>query len=73
MSGEMEKPIWAKWRIAEAERIDVIATYREGDGFVRREISFEHVDEAARAFGPSFREVVEKVRSEGGRAGRWRP
>ena len=73
MGEAIQRPIWAKWRIDEGERVVVTGTYREGDGFVRREMVFDDLEDAERALGRSFREVVDQVVAEGRRAGRWRP
>jgi hypothetical protein len=68
-----EKPIWAKWRLEEGGEIRVVATYREGDGFVQVGSSYPSVSDAEEALGPSFGEVVRAVIAAGARSGRWRP
>jgi hypothetical protein len=67
------KPIWAKWEVREDGGVDVVATYSDGGGYVSRELSFASLEQAAEALGPSFAEVVTRVRTAGGNAGRWRP
>jgi hypothetical protein len=67
------KPIWARWQLREDDGLDVVATYGEGGGYVVRELSFDSLEDAVEALGPSFADVVTRVREAGGRAGRWRP
>ncbi|NIN72000.1 MAG: hypothetical protein GTO46_08810 [Gemmatimonadetes bacterium] len=67
------KPIWAKWEVREDGGLNVVATYSEGSGYVSRDFSFASLEEAAEALGPSFADVVTRVREAGGKAGRWRP
>ena len=68
-----ERPVWAKWRVDSDGGVQVVATYKTDDGFDQSELSYESLEMAAGDLGDSFREVVEKVMAEGGRAGRWRP
>lgn len=72
-AGGEAKPIWASWTILSDGRINVVATYGEGDGFIRRERVFESLDQAAQALGPSFRDVVTRAQEAGSTTGRWRP
>ena len=65
--------IWAKWSMNDDGRIDVIATYTKPGGYDERELSFESLNDAARALGESFRQVVSRVTAAGYTAGRWRP
>lgn len=67
------KPIWARWEVREDGGVDVVATYGVGDGYVSREFSFVSLEAAVEELGPSFAEVVTRVREAGGKAGRWRP
>ncbi len=71
-SGEA-KPIWARWTLLNDGRVNVVATYGEAGDFVQRESVFESLDQAAKALGPSFKDVVTRAREAGSRAGRWRP
>lgn len=68
-----EKPIWASWKVADDGRIEVTATYSERGAYVRREMHYGSLDEAAEALGPSFRDVVVRAMDAGSRTGRWRP
>ena len=68
-----EKPIWAKWKIGAAGDVEVVATYQAAGSYVQREFAFASLDEAARAFGPGFRDVVSRARAAGSTVGRWRP
>ena len=68
-----ERPIWAKWELREDGRLDVVATYGEGGSYVSRELSFYSLEDAVETLGPSFADVVARVREAGGKAGRWRP
>ncbi len=68
-----EKPIWASWRITEDGAVIVVATFLEAATYVRREMRFASLDEAARTLGPGFRQVVTRAMSAGSHAGRWRP
>lgn len=68
-----DRPVWAKWRVVEDGRIEVVATYREGDGYVQRERSYPDVEAAGAELGSSFTDVVRRVADEGRSAGRWRP
>lgn len=68
-----EKPIWAKWSLKEGGGVQVVATYREGDGFVQIGSFYPSIADAEEALGPSFGEVARTVIAAGGRSGRWRP
>jgi hypothetical protein len=67
------KPIWAKWELREDGGLEVVASYSDGGGYVSREFSFASLEQAAEMLGPSFADVVTRVRTAGGNAGRWRP
>ncbi len=67
------KPIWAKWRLQDDGRVNVVATYAARGGIVQRETVFESIEQAAKALGPSFKDVVGRAREAGSKAGRWRP
>lgn len=71
-SGEA-KPIWASWTLLSDGRVHVVATYGKADGFVRQESVFDSLDQAAKALGPSFKDVVARASVAGSKAGRWRP
>ncbi|UCC84945.1 MAG: hypothetical protein JSW46_08545 [Gemmatimonadota bacterium] len=68
-----EKPIWARWELREDGSLNVVATYSEGGGYLSRELSFDRLEDAVETLGPSFADVVTRVREAGGKAGRWRP
>ncbi len=67
------KPIWASWKLLDDGRVNVVATYGEAGSFVRRETVFESLDQAAKALGPGFKDVVERAGQAGSTTGRWRP
>lgn len=73
MTERSEKPIWAKWSLDEGGKVQVVATYREGEGFVQVGNLYDSIERAEEALGPSFGEVARAVIAEGGRSGRWRP
>lgn len=68
-----EKAIWAKWKVHENGRVDVVLTYAENDGYAQRAASYDSLDQAAEALGTDFRAVVEGVMLAGSYTGRWRP
>ncbi len=73
MRDPAHKPIWAKWRVTEDGGVAVVATYLEAGSYVRRELEFDSLSDAAATLGPSFGDVVARATEAGSRAGRWRP
>jgi hypothetical protein len=65
------EPIWASWKVRADGALEVVITYRDGDGYVQRPALFASLDAAGAALGPSFREVVERSIRAGSHAGRW--
>lgn len=65
--------IWVSWRVSDDGQVDVVATYGEESGFVRREQSYVSLEDASAELGPGFKEVVERSMEAGSYGGRWRP
>lgn len=66
--------IWLAWQRREDGGFRVLET-REGEGgdFTREREEYASLDQAAGAYGPGFRELVEEVLSSGSQRGRYRP
>lgn len=69
-----DTPIWLAWQQEEDGSFRVLETREEeGGGYAREQREYPSLDEAAEAYGPDFRELVEEVLASGSRRGRYRP
>ncbi len=69
-----EPPIWLAWQEEDDGSFRVLETREEeGGGYVRELREYSSLDEAAEAYGPEFRGLVEEVLASGSRRGRYRP
>lgn len=69
----MSRLVWLKWRLADDGRVEIVETVEGHEGPERRRNDAASLDEAARRYGPDFRELVDRAVESGSRKGRYRP
>ncbi len=68
-----DKIIWAKWRLHEDGRVEVVATLGEPGSYFQRGTFYGSLDDAVEVLGSGFRDVVDRSVEAGSKAGHWRP